>query len=558
MRFETKSYHKKQFTQKILFHIFFVVGTVFVLVYFPTSLWHFPDGIGYYSFLPAIFKYKNYDFYKIIRTYTPNVVGTTKNGFVMNDFEIGSSIVWFPVYLVSNLFDSESISIVFTNFYSSILGFGSLFIFFKFLTNKLNFSKKFSLFICLTLLLGTPLLFYSYSIPQNPHTTIACLCSLYLYFLLSKKVNSSYYQRYLLLGLLLGLISAVRVQRIILGICVGIEIIQQLMRRKNFKESFLYSSVFVVGFLIGFSPQLINSVVLFSRLLPIKLYTISLNKYIFSSLYEILFSSYHSVLLWTPLIIISFIGLIFGLKENFVVSLSTILIFIIDTFILATVVSPGGGSSFGIRYYTDLVFILGLGIYFLFNFLQQKKCVFFGVVITSICSVWSFILFVLSTSGYLDLLEVYDIKTFFNKIFSFSKNFNFNLVPRYYGPVEEYLFFILILVSTFFVINKLIQHKTKLFTIVFVLYLIFFNYSIIKAGFFNRVVYKREVFEQSLPFRDFQIFYIYAGIKVRLKYYALTGKREEYEFYSAFRDKLKPSRLWWKRVFQPIFFSNNK
>ncbi|MCX7957143.1 MAG: hypothetical protein N2643_04535 [Endomicrobia bacterium] len=548
----------KKYTKFTKF-IAYIIVVLLLLTYLPTPVWHFPDGIGYYSYLPAIFKYKNYDFYNTIKTYTSGIIGTTQNGFVINDFDIGSSIVWTFVYLISNLFENEKISIIFINFFSSILGLSSLFVFYIFITEKLNFSKFFSFYICGCLLLGTPLLFYTYTIPQNPHTIAAFLCSLYFIFWISTIGNLSI-KRFLFLGILLGIISTLRLQRIILFIPVFLELILEILNTKGvkfLKRFFLILLVFTISFILGFSPSLINSKIIFSQFTIPKLYTLSLNKYIFHSIYEVLFSSYHSVVLWTPIILISIIGLIVGIKQHKIITLSFIMIFILDTIIIGLTISPGGGSSFGIRYYTDLIFIFGIGIYFLLNYLRNSKLYF--IIISSILCLWTFVLFILASTNKIDLLEVYETKSFFSNVILGIKNLTISFKPRYlFNEIDQYIFLSIILFLTFFIVLKtyslLCNKKIYLLFIIAISHLFFFNYSLIKAGILNRIVYKKEVFENSLSLEDYQKFYTLAGLKVRLKYYKITKQKNKFEFYNLLKEKLKPKSYFGKKIFN-IFYN---
>ncbi|MEN3013817.1 MAG: hypothetical protein ABDH23_04285 [Endomicrobiia bacterium] len=562
--------NKKSKSLKNSFHIFIsklfckyitlFILVLLVLTYFPSSLWHFPDGIGYYSYLPAVFKYKNYDFYKIIKTYTPNIIGTTKSGFVINDFDIGCSIVWLPVYFLASLFENEKISILFTNFFSSLLGLGSLWIFLKFAKEKLKINKRISFFICICVFLGTPLLFYSYAIPQNAHTTAAFLCSLFFIFWFNT-INEFTFRRFLTLGILLGIISCVRLQRIILIIPIILEFILKIANRnlevQKIKKYFLCLIVLITGFFVGFSPSLVNSKIIFSQLMIPKLYTISLNRFIISHIFEVLFSSYHSVILWTPLILLSILGLIRGLKYNFLISLSLILVFLIETFIISLVISPGGGASFGIRYYTDLIFIFAMGLYFLFI---SKKYKFYFIVLSILCSLWTFILFILSLTNQIDLLEVYSLKNFFINISTGFKNLNVTLKPRYIAEFEIYLFLLFILLVTKFsasiFYNTILRlQNINLLCVSLVIYLIFFNYSLIKAGLFNRITYKKEIFEESLILEDYQKFYILAGINIRLKYYKTTNQTEKLNFYLSLKEKIKPKSYTGRKVILPLFYN---
>lgn len=527
-----------------LTYLFYCVIFLLILIYLPVPLWHFPDGIGYYSYLPAVFKYNNYDFYPVMKSYKLSIIGINTKGFLINDFDIGYSVVCLPVYFVSQIFENETVCMLITNFFSSVLGLFSLLIIHRFLTKNLFLDKKLSLFICVCLLLGTPLLFYSYSIPQNPHTIAAFLSSIYLYLVLSLEEKQETILTYSLIGLLLGIICCIRLQRVILAIPFLIDIVIKIFRTKNFKKYFYLTSGFVGFFIIGVSPQLINSIIQFGTFTPAKIYTISLNKYLFSSIYETLFSSYHSVLLWTPLILVSVAGFVLSLKINFLFSIKMLLIFIAEIVIISLVISPGGGASFGIRYLTDLVFMFGVGLYLLIK-LSPQKMVKLIIGVISLCSIWTFILFVLSTSGKIDLLEVYSTKDFFNKVLTGIQNIKINLNPRYVADSDIYIFLTLVLLFTLFISNKFSiiiknQLSSKITFAILTSYLIVFNINLFVAGTINRVVYKKDLYDSALTQEDYQRFYTLAGIKVRLKYYYITKQKSKFDYYLGLKEKFLP------------------
>lgn len=543
------------------FNLLFFLFIGIILLYFPTTLWHFPDGIGYYSYMPAVFKYRNYDFYSIMKTYKLNLIGMGKRGFIMNDFDIGYSLICCPVYLFSKIFENETISILMTNFFSSLLGLSSLLLIYRFLTKSLFLDKHYSITICICLLTGTPLLFYSYSIPQNPHTILAFLCSLYFYILFNLYEKEENLKNHLLLGLLLGVICSVRLQRIILAIPLIIEIILRVVKTKKIKVYSLFILAFVVSFIVGLSPQLINLTIQFGSIMPPKIYTLSINKYIFSSAFEVLFSSYHSVLLWTPLILISLFGFILNLKSNLILSIKILLIFFAEILIISAVISPGGGASFGIRYLTDLVFLTGLGLYLILKLTKQKLIKLVKVVIY-ICSMWTFILFILSDLNKIDLLEVYSIDDFFSKVLSGIKTLSITIKPRYSLDIDLYIFLIFILIFVIFMVKQTEtiykdNTKSKLFLLILTTYILFFNINLINAGIINRIVYKRDTHLLTLTQEDYQRIYSLAGIKVRLKYYNMTRQKNKFDYYLALKNQLWPKTKLGK-IFANALFSDFK
>ncbi|MCS7150977.1 MAG: glycosyltransferase family 39 protein [Endomicrobia bacterium] len=551
---------KYSFKRIILYVFLFLL----LIIYLPTTIWHFPDGIGYYSYLPAIFKYGNYDFYSIFKSFTPGIIGITHKGFVVNDFDIGYSFICWPVYLFSMIYESETFSIMITNFFSSLLGLVSLFILYKFLVENLFLEKKYSMLICLCTLIGTPLLFYSYSVPQNPHTVAAFLCSIYLYFVLTLSEKNETFYTYSLLGVLLGIISSVRMQRIILALPLLINLFIKMLKPMYFKKYILLLLTFFVSFIVGLSPQLINSTIQFGTPLPPKIYTLHVNKYLLLLIYETLFSSYHSIILWTPLIFISFIGLFILLKINWLFSVKLLSVIILEILTVSLVISPGGGASFGIRYLTDIIFIVGVGLYFLVK-LSSNKTRIFVITIMLMCSLWSFILFILSTNNKIDLLKVYHIRDFITKIFVELKYLNLTLKPRYIPDTDVYLLLTFILLIIIFIstkYNRIINtFVCKWIFIILILSLTIFDGYLLSAGVLNRVVYKEEIYKRSLTLSEYQKFYTLAGLKIRLKYYRLTKQKEKFDYYLTLRDKFWPKTYLGKYyadiLYSDFYYENN-
>lgn len=523
--------------------LLFTVILLLILIYFPTTLWHFPDGIGYHSYLPAIFKYKNYDFLPLFSKYT-KVIAVSTNGFIINDFSIGCAIIWLPVYLLSLIFDNQTTSLLFTNFFSSLLGILSLFISYKLLL-YLNFSHNIALLSCILTFIGTPLLFYTYTIPQNYHTTCAFLISLFV-MLWYSNYKKSFLEKYIFLGLLLGIICSVREQYIILSVFILCEFVLTLNEGKILKRMLL----FLISFIVGLSPSLLNTKILFSKFTVPKMYTIS-TKFLLSNISEVLFSSYHSVILWTPLIIISTIGLIISIKEKYEIVVPSLIVIVLETIITSLVVSPGGGWSFGIRYYSDIVIILILGGAFLLKKIQNSKLHYLIKIFIFITSFWTFLLFILATKNIIDLIEVYTYKKFFSLVFKNLKQIILlSLEPRYIAQADEYFFLVTISIFSFFITKKItdLYKKNKnllLYSLITICYIFIFNYKIFYAGFINRVVYKD--YRNFVNFQDYKNYYLLAGIKVRLKYYKLTNNEDKYSYYHNLKNTIKPTSYFGKK-----------
>jgi len=538
-----KKQSKEVFSYKLYgIKVLYIVCLIFIILYFPTTVWHFPDGMGYYSYLPVLFEKKNYDFRSLFELYTTNL-GITQRGLIVNEFSCGSAIIWSPSYLISTIFESRRVSIIFVNFFSSLLGLFSLFFAYKVLL-LLNSDKLVAKVLSLFIFLGSPLLFYTYVIPQNSHTVCSFLCSAYLYFWLSTYKQKSL-SRWALLGLLLGLASLVREQELLFGITLAIEVISEILHRKKIEKFYLKSiPIFLVMFLFAMTPYFLNTWVIFGKLLIPKSYTLSLKEVSISAMLEIIFSSYHGLLWWTPILILGIIGLFLGLRKNLAVSISFILILFCQIFLISLVIAApgGGGASFGIRYLTDSTLIFTYGLYQVYCLFKDRKIKTLFFALCGLLCLWSVILTIYSSIGTIDLLEPYTLKEFFSVV---TNNINHLLkvefLPRTALSYEEYFFIILLFVLCLS-ITKLLNSLAKsnfargLTIVIFISTILLFDVKIFVAGAVNRVVYKD--YRNFLSFNDYKNYYLLAGLRVRIKYYKKIGDEKKYNYYLSLAKKL--------------------
>lgn len=548
---------KKSSKSKLMIIIFYILILIFIILYFPTSVWHFPDGIGYYSYLPVLFEQKNYDFKPLFNLYTTNIAITNK-GFVVNDFSCGSAIMWMPAYIISRIFESRSVSIIFVNFFSSLLGIISLFFVYKtlllFKTEKF-IAKLISLFI----FLGSPLVFYSYVIPQNPHTVTAFLCSVFLYFWLStygqKKLT-----RWVLLALILGLATLTREQEVLFGICLIIELIAEVTKNKKFdKIYFKFILVFLITFLFVLTPYFLNSMIVFGNILIPKSYTLSFTKFSLYSILDIVFSSYHGLFWWTPVLVVGITGLFFGLKKNFVVSVSFLLILFLQIVLISLVTAPGGGSSFGIRYLTDCSTIFAFGIYQMYSLLKNGRIKFLFLSICGILTLWTVILVILSAKGIVDLLEPYTVKEFLTVVIKNIDNvIKIKFSPRIILDYDQYFFIVIIFVLCFSITKLLysvIKNNTAYWAVIMgvIFSIVLFDIKMFESGVVNRVVYKN--YKEFLSFNDYKNYFLLAGLKVRIKYYKKIKDEKNYQYYFKIAKNLNFETLKGKNLYN-IMLSN--
>ena len=552
---EHKNLLNKQKLNLLFTKVLYIIIFVFAIIYLPTPIWHFPDGIGYYSYLPVLFEQKNYDFKPLFDLYTTNVAITNK-GFVVNDFSCGSAVMWLLAYIISRIFESRSVSIIFVNFFSSLLGIFSLFFVYKtlllFKTEKF-IAKLISFFI----FLGSPLVFYSYVIPQNPHTVTAFLCSVFLYFWLST-YGQKKLARWILLGLILGLATLVREQEVLFGMCLIIELISEVIKNKKFdKIYFKFISVFLITFLFVLTPYFLNSMIVFGNVFIPKSYTLSFTKFSLYSVLDVIFSAYHGLFWWTPVLVLGIAGLFFGLNKNFVVSVSFILILFLQIVLISLVTAPGGGSSFGIRYLTDCSTIFAFGIYQIYSLLKNSRIKFLFLSICGILTLWTVMLVILSAKGIVNLLEPYTMKEFLTVVIKNIGNvIKIKFSPRIILDYDQYFFIVIIFVLCFSITKLLysvIKNNTAYWAVIMgvIFAIVLFDIKMFESGVGNRVVYKN--YKEFLSFNDYKNYFLLAGLKVRIKYYKKIKDEKNYQHYFEIAKNLNFETLKGKNLYNIMF-----
>jgi hypothetical protein len=219
----------------------------------------------------------------------------------------------------------------------------------KYLTKR--YPKKIVFWTILTLFFGSNIFYYTSFEPALSHQPAFFIVSLLLYLSNNKRANL------LSLGLLSGLLAAIRIGDIILLIPVLYAIKDRGLKLINF----------VIGFLIGVSPQLANQVVQYHGLL-VNPYLTGQNgawQINLGHSLEFLFSPKRGLFTWSPVFLMASWGLI---KNGSKIILLTLFILFVVSSSWEAYLSAG----FGQRFMFSAIPYFSIGLAYIYSTFSTK------------------------------------------------------------------------------------------------------------------------------------------------------------------------------------------
>ncbi|MGV8121801.1 MAG: tetratricopeptide repeat protein [Candidatus Xenobiia bacterium LiM19] len=517
-----------------------LLASLTALVYARNSFFY-PDNVAYFAYLPAIWKTHNLDMFAEFTKYgsfLPVILpaGITSMGYVVNVWPVGCALMWSPLYVLSLLFHNEILSAISADFTSALIGLLTLCLLYRSLI-RLQSNHRVSLALTLITYMGTPLFYYTL-FSRNSHALTAGLAAVFLAYWLRTRSDPQP-MRWCFLGLLLGVMTSVRPQEILFGWVLLVEIIDMQLQQKDFRQllqSLLLTALF---FCIGFSPQSVSWKVLFgSWTAQPQSHNMDLHNF---ALLETLFSPYHGVLFWTPVMLLGIGGLILGLKRHRILSIAMLGVCIAQ--ILANSMSFGfwNGFSFGIRTLTDLSFIIGIGLFFVFTELKGAlwRTVFFSIA--SICALWTFFLALNALSGHINLDQPYTTATFLAAVLklhgTFLPSFGKLFIPT---RAESFLPCFILAFAFYRGIRWIIESFNTRILLCLLLaaisYIAVFNAALLHASK-SPPVYDRSYF---ISHKEWQEAYVLMMLYERHRYFTVSGKSELAEITEARIQEIAP------------------
>jgi len=295
-----------------------------------------------------------------------------KTGRPINFAPIGSAIVWSPFFLAAHALVTNGVlkgaADGFSPAYTGAVAYGSALLaiagfvlaFFT-LKRHLGVTEGLALTSILAVWFGTPALYYMTVAPAFAHAPSIFAVSLLFYLWLRAREKDRVVD-WVLMGLCAGLAVLIREQAVLFliapGLDLGIRLIKGDVRRS------LERGVAVMGATgLVFTPQLLAYQALNGTFGPTQLVQ---RKMDFGSphFFDVLVSPGHGLLLWTPFLLIAFLGLgrsIFRLKA---LGVFVTVALVAQVFINGSVLSWHQAGAFGSRRFVDSTVLFVIGVAF--------------------------------------------------------------------------------------------------------------------------------------------------------------------------------------------------
>jgi hypothetical protein len=379
----------KYFGKKADYLILIVVYCFSVAFLSPTLR---SDGVAYYAYVRSLVIDGDLDFRNEFSVGNPAFLeeyrdekGTwrpelfTKTGYLMNRYSPGPALLWSPFFLLAHgtvlglrawgmAIPADGYSppyLWLCALGSSLYAFVGLFL--SYLLCREFFSKNAALAGVFTLWFASSLPVYMYFLPFMSHAHSVFTVALFLYVWHRTKEERTLGQ-WGILGGIAGLMISVYYLNVVFLLPLFIESVdrfrdaargQKLAERMG--QTGKAYAVFALSAAFALVPLILIKYTLYGSLLNAG-YENEAWYWTRPQLLAVLFSSYHGLLTWTPVVLLSLTGFVLLLPLNRQFGIAAILVFAAFLYIVASYQFWHAASSFGNRFFLSLtpLFILGL------------------------------------------------------------------------------------------------------------------------------------------------------------------------------------------------------
>ena len=369
---------------------------IFVLSLPLINPWVRGDGVGYYAFARAPLIQHNLDFTADYQHANPgfrelrlDAMGQplqdfrTSTGHLDNHFSVGPAILWAPVLIVVHLgvLAAKALgSSVTADGFSApyrvamalttvLLGFCGLLLAFRIAGKYVE--ERWALLAALAVWGGTSLPVYMYFNPSWSHAQSAFAVAVFFGYWLKTREDRSLFQ-WLILGLVAGLMLNVYYVNAVLLVLLLPEAVREYAsaapRAASAGQAFwsllAKHAVLVGSVAVCLLPTFASHYLIYGSLFESGYVPLARWSWTSPHLVQVLFSSDHGLLAWTPLLAFSFIGLLLFWRRNPSVGGPVLLAVLAFYYVIASYPDWDGISSFGNRFFVSLTifFVLGLAI----------------------------------------------------------------------------------------------------------------------------------------------------------------------------------------------------
>jgi hypothetical protein len=296
----------------------------------------------------------------------------TPTGHIRNLMPVGPAILWAPAFLIvtgavwaaqlaGSAYPLDGYGRIFqatagiTGIVAAATG-----VWLSFLAAAELMSRRAAAWSAIVLWLSSSALYYSVISPTYSHAASLLTMSLFWLVFVRGRQRPTV-GRYVVLGVLAGVAALMRWQDATILVVPAIELIWRLRRGMTLGSAFVRGFACLAGAVAGFLPQMIVWHTIYGRALAIPQGE-GFMRWTAPALGPVLFSDWHGLFTWTPVVAIAVAGLAFLLRRDYVVFAASATFLAISWYVNAAAADWWAGEAFGSRRFVSCfpVFVLGL------------------------------------------------------------------------------------------------------------------------------------------------------------------------------------------------------
>ena len=296
----------------------------------------------------------------------------TVTGHVRNYMSVGPALVWAPGFLavsgaivVAREMGSTEAVDGYGRWFQASAGFSGIVAatvgaWLVWLALARLYDASAAIWAVLAVWLGSSALYYSLVSPTYSHaSSMLALGAVFCYWVVTAASNTP--RRYFVIGLLIGFASLVRWQDVVFALLPLIGVLADTGRSRDWKAGLTRLCACALGVVIGFLPQLAVWMVLYGRPFVVP-QGYDWMRWSDPRVLELLFSNQHGLLSWTPVILLTLVGLWWAREKDPVLAGACGVIFLVSLYVNAAVPDWWAGEAFGARRFTSCFSIFALGM----------------------------------------------------------------------------------------------------------------------------------------------------------------------------------------------------
>ena len=255
---------------------------------------------------------------------------------------------------------------------SLVYGFASLLLVYRVLADY--FSRKLAAVTTLSLCAGTFVIWYLTVENSMVHGMSMFVTTLFLFLWYRTRSRRTQLQ-WMMLGASAGLMAMVRWQDVLFLVVPVLDGLAQSWRSETgpsrAQRVFSDAVLFGVGLLAAFSPQLVFWKIVRGAWLspPTGEHGVHLTSL---HIADVLFSSNHGLLSWTPLLYLALLGLPIFFRRDRTLFAVLVVGFLAQVYINSTVEVWWGGSGFGARRFANCMLVFGIGLASMLDWIRRR------------------------------------------------------------------------------------------------------------------------------------------------------------------------------------------